>query len=81
MVGGVAHNFEEARDLIQRLRAIEEKYQRDTPLEITVTAGALTADTVKRLAELGVERVMASVPARDYVGGLHKFHDEVMTKV
>jgi hypothetical protein len=41
----------------------------------------LTADTVKRLAELGVDRVIASVPPRDYVVGLHRFYDEVMSKI
>jgi probable F420-dependent oxidoreductase len=78
---GVAHNFEEARELISGLRAVEKRYQRKNPLEITVTAGVLTADTVKRLADQGVDRVMASVPPRNYLDGLHRFHDEVMTNV
>jgi hypothetical protein len=44
-------------------------------------AGPLNVDTVKRLADLGVDRLMASVPPRDYVAGLHRFHDEVMSKL
>ena len=52
----------------------------DAPLEITVMAGVLNVDTVRRLADLGVDRVIASVPPRDYIGGLHRFHDEVMSK-
>jgi probable F420-dependent oxidoreductase len=78
---GVAHSFEEARELVNRVREVEKKYQRGAPLELTVAAGALNVDTVRRLADLGVDRVMARVPPRDYIGGLHRFHDEVMSKV
>ncbi len=78
---GIAHSFEEARDLIKQAREVEKKYQRGAPLEITMMAGPLNVDTVKRLADLGVDRLMASVPSHDYLAGLHRFHDEVMSKL
>ena len=77
---GVARSFEEASELIKRLREVEKRYQRGAPLEITVAVGAVNTDMLKRLADMGVDRVMASVPPRDYIGGLQRFHDEVMSK-
>ncbi len=83
---GVCHSLEEAQTLIRSLREIEKRYQRARPLEISVVIGAVNADLVKRLAEMGVERLVGSVlhegsPPRDYIHGLHLFHDQVMTKL
>jgi probable F420-dependent oxidoreductase len=83
---GITSSVEDAAALIGQLREIEKRYQRSTPLEITVGAGSITVDTVKRLADLGVDRIMGSVLKageipRDYINGLHRFHDEVMSKV
>ena len=48
--------------------------------------GAVTVDTVKRLTDLGVDRIMGSVLKageipRDYIHSLNRFHDEVMAKL
>jgi hypothetical protein len=71
--------------LIKQLREIEKRYQRGNPLEISVVIGAVTIDSVKRLADLGVGRIVgavlkASEVPRDYIHGLHLFHDQVMSK-
>jgi probable F420-dependent oxidoreductase len=83
---GVTKSVEEAAELVRQLREIEKRYERATPLEVTVGIGAVTVDNVKRLTEMGVDRIMGSVLKageipRDYINGLHRFHDEVMTKV
>ncbi len=83
---GVTHSVEEGSALIKQLREVEKRYERSKPLEITVGIGAVTIDSVKRLTDLGVDRIMGSVLRageipRDYIHGLHRFHDEVMTKL
>jgi probable F420-dependent oxidoreductase len=82
---GVCHSIEEAAVLIKQLREIEKRYQRGNPLEISVVIGAVTIDSVKRLADLGVGRIVGAVlkageVPRDYIHGLHLFHDQVMSK-
>ncbi len=83
---GVTHSLEQAADLVKQLREVEKRYERATPLEVTVGIGAATVDSVKRLTDLGVDRIMGSVLKageipRDYIHGLHRFHDEVMAKL
>ena len=82
---GVCHSTEEAAVLVKHLREIEKSYRRGNPLEISVVIGAVTADSVKLLSDLGVERIVGAVlregeVPRDYIHGLHLFHDQVMTK-
>ena len=83
---GVTKDFAEAAALTKQLREIEKRYNRAKPLEVTVGAGTLTVDTIKRLTDLGVDRVMSSVLRageipRNYIDALHRFHDEVIAKV
>jgi probable F420-dependent oxidoreductase len=83
---GVTHSLEQVTELVKQLREVEKRYQRATPLEVTVGIGAVTVDSVKRLTDLGVDRIMGSVLKageipRDYIHGLHRFHDEVMAKL
>ncbi len=83
---GVTHSLEEATALVNQLREVEKRYERSKPLEITVGIRAVTVDSVKRLTDLGVDRIMGTVLRageipRDYIHGLHRFHDEVMAKL
>jgi len=83
---GVTHGLEHATELLKQLREVEKRYERATPLEITVGIGEVTLDSVKRLTDLGVDRIMGSVLKageipRDYIHGLHRFRDEVMSKL
>ena len=63
---GVTHSLEQATELVKQLREVEKRYERATPLEVTVGIGAVSVDSVKRLTDLGVDRIMGSVlkPAR-----------------
>lgn len=83
---GVCHSVEDAATLIGQLREIEKRFQRAKPLEISVVIGAVDLDSVKRLADMGVERIVGAVlrareAPRDYIHGLHLFHDQVMAKL
>ncbi len=83
---GVCHSFEEAASFIKQLREIEKRHERSKPLEISVVIGAVTVDLVKRLAELGVERIVGAVlkageRPRDYIHGLHLFHEQIISKI
>jgi hypothetical protein len=45
--------------------------------------GPVTVDTVKRLEEMGVERIVPGreLVSRDSLGALRSFHDRVLSKV
>jgi alkanesulfonate monooxygenase SsuD/methylene tetrahydromethanopterin reductase-like flavin-dependent oxidoreductase (luciferase family) len=76
------NDLDEAAQTIRRLREAERGYARAKPLEITMGLGSVTVDEVKRLAEMGVERVIPGrqLTSRDSLGALRRFHDEIMSK-
>ena len=82
---GIARTMEEARNLIGRLHELERNASRARPVEITLslrTGHPLTADEVRQLADLGVERTLAGLPLRALDGHeVSRFKDEIMAKV
>jgi alkanesulfonate monooxygenase SsuD/methylene tetrahydromethanopterin reductase-like flavin-dependent oxidoreductase (luciferase family) len=78
-----AQNMDDAAQTVARLREVERNYPRAKPLEITMGVGPVTVDTVKRLEEMGVERIVPGreLVSRDSLGALRGFHDRVMSKV
>jgi probable F420-dependent oxidoreductase len=82
---GIARSMDEARNLIGRLHELERGAGRARPVELTLslrTGHPLTADEVRQLADLGVERTLAGLPLRALEGDeLTHFRDEVMAKV
>jgi probable F420-dependent oxidoreductase len=78
-----AQNMAEAAQTIRRIREIERDYNRAKPLELTVGAGTVTVDAVKRLEDLGVARVMPGreLVSRDSLAALRRFHDQVLSKL
>ena len=82
---GIARSMEEARTLIGRLRELERSSGRSRPVEITLslrTGRPLTADEVRQLADLGVERTLAGLPLRALEGDeVNRFRDEIMARV
>jgi probable F420-dependent oxidoreductase len=82
---GIARSLEEARDLIGRLRQLESAASRTRPVEITLslrTGHPLTADEVRQLRDLGVDRTLAGLPLRALDGDeVQRFRDEIMAKL
>jgi len=82
---GIAHSLDEARTMISRLGEYARAAERTRPIEITLslrTGKPLTADDVRRMAELGVDRTLAGHPVKALEGSeLARFHAEVMDKV
>ncbi len=82
---GIAHNLEEARTLISRLGEYARAAERTRPIEITLslrTGKPLTADDVRRMAELGVDRTLAGLPIKALEGAeLERFRAEIMDKL
>jgi probable F420-dependent oxidoreductase len=82
---GIARSMDEARTLIGRLREFERSSGRAHQVEITLslrTGHPLTADEVRQLADLGVERTLAGLPLRAIDGDeVSRFRDEIMAKV
>lgn len=82
---GIARTMDEARSLIARLREFERGANRARPVEITLslrTGHPLTADEVRELRDVGVDRTLAGLPLRALDGDeVHRFRDEIMAKV
>lgn len=82
---GIAHSLDEARTQIAQLREYARAAERTRPIEITLslrTGKPLTADDVRRLAELGVDRTLAGLPIKALEGAeLERFRAEVIDKV
>lgn len=82
---GIARSINEARSLITRLRDCERSANRTRPVEITLslrTGQPLTADEVRELRDLGVDRTLAGLPLRALEGDeVLRFRDEIMAKV
>lgn len=82
---GIAHSHDEARALIGKLREYQRAAGRIKPIEITLslrTGKPITADDVRRLAELGVERTLAGHPVKALDGSeMERFRAGVMDKV
>ncbi|MGZ3620839.1 MAG: TIGR03619 family F420-dependent LLM class oxidoreductase, partial [Candidatus Binataceae bacterium] len=82
---GIAHSLDEARAQISQLREYARAAERTRPIEITLslrTGKPLTADDVRRMAELGVDRTLAGLPIKALEGAeLERFRSEIMDKV
>jgi alkanesulfonate monooxygenase SsuD/methylene tetrahydromethanopterin reductase-like flavin-dependent oxidoreductase (luciferase family) len=82
---GIAHSLDEARMLISRLGEYARAAGRIRPIEITLslrTGKPLTADDVRRMAELGVDRTLAGHPVKALEGSeLERFRAEIIDKV
>lgn len=82
---GIGENLDEVGKVIQRLREHEKTFNRSKPLELTVAprfGGPITLDQVKRLREMGVERVIlgAGPTTRDQLIQMERFRDDIMSK-
>ncbi len=82
---GIAHSLDEARTQIAHLREYARVAERTRPIEITLslrTGKPLTADDVRRMADLGVDRTLAGLPIKALEGAeLERFRAEVIDKV
>ncbi len=82
---GIASSIEQARMQIARLCEYERATGRTKPLEVTLslrTGKPLTADEVRRLAEIGVQRTLVGLPFKALEGAeIERFRAEVMDKV
>jgi len=71
--------------MIERLREHQRAQGRTRPLEITLslrTGKPLTADDVRGLAEIGVDRALVGLPMKAMdASELERFRAEVMDKV
>jgi probable F420-dependent oxidoreductase len=82
---GIGETLEETERVITRLRVHEQEQHRSKPLELTVAprfGGPITVDQVKRLRDLGVERVLlgAIASTRDQLIQMERFRDDVMAQ-
>jgi probable F420-dependent oxidoreductase len=82
---GIGENLEETERVIKRLREHEKEQHRSQPLELTIAprfGGPITVDQVKRLRDMGVERVLlgAIASTRDQLIQMERFRDDVMTQ-
>jgi probable F420-dependent oxidoreductase len=81
---GIGESLDEIASVIKRLREHEKALGRTKPLELTVAprfGGPLTVEQVKRLREMGVERVLLGGAAtRDQIMQMERFRDDVMAK-
>ena len=82
---GIGENLDEVAGVTKRLREHEKAFNRSKPLELTVAprfGGPITIDQVKRLREMGVERVIlgAGPTTRDHLIQMERFRDEIMAK-
>ncbi len=79
------HSLDEARTLISRLREYARAAERTRPIEVTLslrTGKPLTADDVRRMAELGVDRTLAGLPIKALEGSeLERFRAEIIDKL
>ena len=82
---GIAHSLDQARTQIAHLREYARVAGRARPIEITLslrTGKPLTADDVRRMSELGVDRTLVGLPIKALEGAeLERFRAEVMDKV
>ena len=82
---GIGETLEETDRVIKRLREHEKEQHRSALLELTVAprfGGPITPDQVKRLRDMGVERVIlgASPSTRDQLIQMERFRDDVMAQ-
>ncbi len=83
---GIAGSIDSLRADIAKLREHERALGRKTPLELTASlrlGSPLTVDHVKRVADLGVERVLigAGPATRDALEGIERFAGDVMARL
>jgi len=82
---GIANSLDQARAMIERLREHQRAQGRTRPLEITLslrTGKPLTADDVRGLAEIGVDRALVGLPMKALEASeIERFRAEVMDKV
>lgn len=82
---GIGEKLEEVDRVIKRLREHEKEQHRSKPLELTIAprfGGLITVDQVKRMRDMGVERVIlgASPSTRDQLIQMERFRDDVMAQ-
>ena len=82
---GIGEKMEEVDRVIKRLREHEKEQHRTKPLELTIAprfGGPITVDQVKRMRDMGVERVIlgASPSTRDQLIQMERFRDDVMAR-
>src|SRR5262249_52211019 len=82
---GIAESLDGIRTNIVQLRAQERELARATPLEITISprlAEPLTPALVNQFPEMGGARVIfaAGPSAKEQIGGMESFRDEVISK-
>jgi probable F420-dependent oxidoreductase len=79
---GIVSDFERLVELLKQLHEAERTYSRRTPLEISVNFPLKTRDDVKRLADMGVDRVITmQVPLEggtDDTPYMRRFYDQFM---
>jgi probable F420-dependent oxidoreductase len=81
----VARSMEEAQGLIAQLEGQQSVANRSRPVEITMslrTGHPLTLDEIRRLADLGVARLLVGLPLRALnEEELERFRDDLMAKL
>jgi probable F420-dependent oxidoreductase len=82
---GIAHSLDEANAQISALREHARTAGRARPIEITLslrTGRPITAEDVRRMADLGVDRTLVGLPIKALEGAeIDRFRAEVMDKV
>ena len=82
---GIAKSHDDARGLIDRLRALERAAGRVKPVEITLslrTGHPLTLDDMHRLKQAGVDRALVGLPVRSLTEDeLARFRDDVIDRL
>lgn len=78
---GLVGGFERLAELLKQLHEAERAYARKTPLEISVNFPLTTRDDVKRLADMGVSRVVTQASLEggtDDTPYMRRFHEQFM---
>ncbi len=78
---GLVSDFRQLSALLKDLHEAERAYSRAAPLEISVNFPLTTRDDVKRLADMGVDRVVTQASLEggtDDTGDMRRFHDLFM---
>ena len=82
---GIANSLDQARAMIERLREHQRAQGRTRPLEVTLslrTGKPLSADDVRGLADIGVDRALVGLPMKAIeASDIERFRAEVMDKV
>lgn len=77
------HALDDLPPALARLAELAERAERGTPIEVTLTVGAVTTDDVKRHADAGVTRLIVRpwTSSRDAPDAMRRFADEVLGRL